>query len=343
MNPFSANHPTTTRNWRSLGLSFFFHLLLVVFLLLFGFSAQRRGTEGELRRTGIVLASQNQLNQTEYLDEKDLAEEQESEAESSQTVEAASSPPPALNVEFEQPDRPDLPGFSDFDSQTDVNQMVDNASNNASFEQTLNEADLKAIAADQRYLASKAPKGNPTTISVFGTGGLNGRSFVFVLDRSKSMGSQGLGVIQAARSELSAAISELDKTHSFQIVAYHEQTVTMNERRMLPGTAGNKKDVPNFIGGLAAYGPTNHLNGLTAAAAFQPDIVVFMTDGGYPELNESELKLVKRMMPRTCQVHCIQFGMGSQQVKSNFMSRLASSTGGSYRYINVKQWKQENE
>ena len=78
------------------------------------------------------------------------------------------------------------------------------------------------IADDQRRIKAQQPVGNPASISVFGSGQLNGRRFVFVIDRSQSMGAGGLGVLDRARTELANAINQLESNHSFQIVAYHD-------------------------------------------------------------------------------------------------------------------------
>ena len=81
-----------------------------------------------------------------------------------------------------------------------MTQVPNNANSNSQYQ--LSEQDLKLIKSDQRLLKSRAPAGDPTTISVFGSGSMTGRSFVFVIDRSYSMGNQGLGVIDQAVERL---------------------------------------------------------------------------------------------------------------------------------------------
>lgn len=324
-----------------MGMSFVTHLVLVMFLLFLGFSSQPKGTEGEeLRRTGIVLAVVSEENETQYIQDAVTDQPDDEVIEDASQQDPASTPPPAIAMEARSNDRPELPGFESMDSNLDATQFADaNETNRFEAQHELSEAELKLIKSEQRLLASRQPKGNPATIGVFGTEGLNGRNFVFVLDRSKSMGASGLGVIQAARNELSAAIDELEPNHRFQIIGYHQRTVTMKERQMLPATAENKGLVRNYISGLAAFGATNHENGLIAAAAFQPDIIVLMTDGDYPGLNSTKLKLIKRGLPSGCQVHCIQFGIGPSQKTTNFMRKLAEQNHGTYRYIDVSKWK----
>lgn len=328
------------QNWRPLVLSLLTHLFLVTILLLLGFSSTRPGPAGDLRRAGIVLAVANENKEVEYLTETDLTKESEEEADS-EAVDPAASPPPALATPTITPDRPELPGFesvepNDFDANQMANVPVE-SNNNSQYQ--LSEADLKLIRADQRLVQSRKPVGNPATLSVFGSGNLNGRSFVFVLDRSNSMGRGGLGVIQAAKSQLTAAINQLEPHHKFQIVGYHEKTVTVSKRKLLLATDENKKLVPTFIDNLAAFGSTNHEKGLVSAIAFRPDVIVFMTDGGYPELNSSQLKLMRQMAGGRSTIHCIQFGLGNLQKQTNFMSQLARDNQGSFNYIDVSEWR----
>ncbi len=329
-------------NWRPFLMSFLTHLFLVLLLLLLGFSTGSSAPKGELRRAGIVLSTANAEKETEYLDETDLAEDAQEDTDS-ETAEASLAPPPAppaLNNPITET-VPDLPGLEAIEpNQFDAIQMAETPSqSDTSSQYELSEEDLKLIAADQRLLKSRKPVGQPATLSVFGAGGLKGRSFVFVIDRSQSMGAQGLGVIQAARSELTAAINQLEPHHTFQIVGYHERTVTVSKRQMLPATAENKKLVPVFIKNLAAFGGTNHENGLIAGLVFKPDVIVLMTDGGYPELNDWKIKELKRMSKNGSSIHCIQFGVGGLQKQINFMTKLATQTAGSFRYIDVTQWR----
>lgn len=296
-----------------------------------------------MRRAGIVLEVSNEHDETRYLkNDSDVAEEisQSTNVDSISTV--TDSPPP-LAAPL-KPDLPNLPGTqiietSDLDA-TGMATVPTTPRDKTQYQ--LTKADLEMIEADRKLLAARAPKGDPTTIRVFGSGDLTGRSFVFVLDRSKSMGNSGLGVIHAARQELSTAINQLEPTHFFQIVAYHHKTVTLSSRKMLSATDEHQQQVPEFIANLAAFGSTDHNNGLVSALTFRPDVIVLMTDGRYPELNATELKQIRRMAEPKCQIHCIQFGLGPLQQSDNFMRRLAEQNDGSFRYVDVSQWNEDN-
>jgi hypothetical protein len=340
----TAGFNSKLKNWRPLGMSLLTHLFLVLFLILLGyFYSVPSNTQGTLRRVGVVLAVPSENQDAEYLEEADIPQELTDSAEIEKSN-PASNPPPALAAELETPDRPELPGVESLrDSDLDANRMTkvpSDANSNSHYQ--LSEQDLKLIESDQRLLRSRAPAGDPTTISVFGSGGMTGRSFVFVIDRSYSMGNQGLGVIDEAKKQLTAAINQLEPHHTFQIVGYHETTHTMMKRQLLPANDANKQAVPGHISSMSAFGSTNHENGLIAAVAFKPDVIVFMTDGGYPELNNGKLRMIKQLAPRGCEIHCIQFGIGSLQKTTSFMTQLAKQNDGSFRYIDVTKWNKNN-
>jgi hypothetical protein len=199
------------------------------------------------------------------------------------------------------------------------------------------EEELKQIAAERQHLESLLPKGSPATIQVFGSGGLVGRKFVFLIDRSKSMGSDGLGVLDRASTELATALSRLTADHQFQIIAYHHETAMIDRRSLLPGTPDNLQKIAEFIQNLAAFGGTEHESGLIAALSFKPDIIVMLTDGGLPEMTDAQLQTVRRMSGEKTQIHCVQFGVGPAP-KQTFMTTLAEENGGTYRYIDINDW-----
>ncbi len=330
----------------SLLVSVVMHLVIGVLLICLGVFSSAPKSIVEADRTGsIVLTSVNSEQQTEYIDQNDAQESQISDAfdavdaptESTSMTSAAASAAPELPVI----DAPDLPGMP-LESLTDANanSMADVAvtpSNVKRYE--LTKADLETIAKDRAHFERLRPKGKATTISIFDGGGISGRKFAFVIDRSHSMGGDGLGVLNVARQELSAAVEGLELNHEFQIIAYHDKTTMITGRKLLVANDQNKRLVKNFFEGLGAFGSTNHFYGLIAGLDIQPDVLVFMTDGGSPALSPDQLNRVKKMARGRTDVHCIQFGSGPLQDTDNFMKKLARQNGGSFRYINVYDWR----
>ena len=325
------------KRWYSLALSLFMHLGLIA-LAIYLISYIPKGLPGEeLARGSVVLAVQNE-NETEYLTEDNLeaTEASASSANNAAVAEETATPPP-MNL----PEIPelDLPGVTAVDSSFDANQLTQVPAKKGKHEYTLSEDDLKTIKADQSYFRNQEPPGPSASISVFGSGLMEGRRFVFVIDRSKSMGTAGLGVIDLAQKQLANAIGELKDNHYFQVIAYNEGVVMIDRSELLRATEENKKLLPEFMKQLISYGATNHEGGLVAAMTFRPDVIVFLNDGGYPRLDGAQLKFIKQMARRRTSIHTLQFGRGPLQENDNFMMRLARENSGSFRYINVNKWR----
>lgn len=329
------------KKWRPVGLSLLVHVLLLGFLIFFGNRAAKSLSTEPDRRGSIVLAVAPDDQPDRYLNEQDsLADEPTELSDAPPPMVAMDAAPPQLNVKEIKNPVTELAGPPPIETPnldaTSMTRSDATTEQNHSFE--LSPEDLKLIEAEQRLLRSRIPKGEPASVSLFGSGQMEGRSFVFLIDRSKSMGSSGLGVLGAARKELAKAIADLKPYHSFQIVGYHDRIVTLSTRQMLDATDANKKMVPGFIERLAAFGSTDHLRGLSAALAFEPDVLVLMTDGGYPELNDGQIKMLSRLSRRNTTIHCIQFGSGPLQIRTNFMTKLAKSNQGNFRYVDTNQW-----
>ncbi len=198
------------------------------------------------------------------------------------------------------------------------------------------EGDAEILAEElARRKKNAGPKGPPGEVGIFGSGGVAGHSFVFVIDRSKSMGSQGLGVLSAARHELQMALARLKENHQFQIIAYHHKTVMVHERRLLKATDENKEKVVEFFAGLAAFGSTSHESALYSALRLKPDVIFFLNDGGDPHLNASQIDQITSRAGRRTTIHCLQFGLGPNSDKDNFMMKLARRNRGTYRYVDM--------
>lgn len=297
------------------------------------FSMFRTPTPDEpTRRGSIVLTSIDDNEEVEFLTKEDTEETFEETAMAAAA--AAAEAAPALDV----PAIENLPGPPPVDPTPNAVEMVNEShTNTASHQFELSQAELEEIARDQRRHKARQPKGDPISISVFNGTNMNGRRFVFIIDRSQSMGGQGLGVLSRAQSELTNAIQQLQPNHEFQIVAYHSRTVTISKRQLLTGTDANKALVKPFLQRLAAFGATEHHYGINAGLAFRPDSVVLLTDGGYPGPTATQLKQIRRSAGKA-EFHCIQFGLGPQQKPTNFMTQLASECNGTFRYIDVREW-----
>ncbi len=316
-----------------MGLSLVIHTALFVCLFLFWKTTRQFGSGETPRRVALVLATAEE--ESDYLDESSQLERTAREETQSPAEALPTREPPPIDVKslVSEPSSIDLP-LPGLDASAMTN--VPNSFAKDPRTVRLTPQQQQMLDAERAAFEARRPKGPPTTIRVFGSGDLTGRKFVFVIDRSKSMGGQGLNVLVGAADELTSAIDQLQPYHQFQIVAYHHQTATLERRALLPAVAETKQRVADFIYNLAAFGGTEHEGALMVAMSMNPDVIVLITDGGLPELNAGQLARIRRAADGA-QIHCLQFGSGPQQDRNTFMRLLAAQNNGSYRYIDMNE------
>jgi hypothetical protein len=193
-------------------------------------------------------------------------------------------------------------------------------------------------ASDAAIPREVAPTGPTAQLSLFGSASAVGRSFVFVIDRSQSMGGEGLGAISAAAKELTVQLEQLTAEQKFQVVAYN-QSVALLDRDLIPADETNKQRLVRFVADTAAYGQTEHLRGLLAALKLKPEIIFLLTDGGEPLLDNTQLRSIRESAGGRTSIHCLHFGRGPAPEGEHFLQRLAAENRGSYVYIDMNRRK----
>jgi hypothetical protein len=199
--------------------------------------------------------------------------------------------------------------------------------------------DAAIRAADAGVPQELVPTGPTAQMSLFGSGSAVGRSFVFVIDRSQSMGGEGLGAISAAAKELTEQLEQLSPEQRFQVVAYNQSVTMIEGRELLPADGKNKDRLIRFVADTAAYGQTEHMRGLLAALKLKPEVIFLLTDGGEPVLDNSQLRAIREQAAGKTSIHCLQFGRGPAPDAGSFLERLAAENGGSYVYIDMNRRK----
>jgi hypothetical protein len=114
-----------------------------------------------------------------------------------------------------------------------------------------------------------------------------GKSVVFVLDRSASMGLDGR--LDRARRELAASLRRLPPSARFQVIAYNKVAEPIRIRGttgLLPATPTMIEAVIAAVNRLPAEGGSEHLKALTEAVKSVPDVVYFLTDEDDLELRD---------------------------------------------------------
>ncbi|HEY1065394.1 MAG TPA: VWA domain-containing protein [Pirellulales bacterium] len=176
--------------------------------------------------------------------------------------------------------------------------------------------------------------------SVFGVEG-EGRSFVYVFDRSGSMGGSGRSPLQAAKEQMIQSIESLAETHRFHIVYYNQRPTAFNpagDGRLAFATESSKNVARNFVRSIVADGATDHELALKTALALGPDAIFFLTDADDP-LNAVQMEDIRRRNGGNTAINCIEFGLGRALGRPSFLARLAEQNRGNYGYIDITTFR----
>lgn len=183
--------------------------------------------------------------------------------------------------------------------------------------------------------------GNQTgeaVVHVFDVGG-KGTKFMYVFDRSDSMGGAPL---RAAKAELIRSLEVLDDLHQFNILFYSgDYQLWRTGKRLIFATPTEKNNAVRFIESMPAQGGTRHFEPLLEAVAHRPDVIFFLTDGEMQDdLTAGQLRSIERAnsVGRGAKINVIQFGSGGlTDPPSRSLQQLAEQNDGQYRYINVQE------
>jgi hypothetical protein len=193
---------------------------------------------------------------------------------------------------------------------------------------------------------SVAPNGGgKARTGMFGLMG-EGYKFVYVFDRSGSMGGDGSASLKAVKAELLASLKNLDTVHQFQIIFYNERPVLFNPSgtpgKLAFGTERNKVSAERFLDTIEANGGTDHEAALRMAAAMKPDAIFFLTDGDDPKLTSQQMKKIEGWLGGI-RLNVIEFGPGAQPEKESFLKELARRVGGEYVYVDTRKFRTTKE
>jgi hypothetical protein len=160
-----------------------------------------------------------------------------------------------------------------------------------------------------------------------------GRSLVYVIDHSMSMGPGGL---RAARHELLASLRRLPDTARFQIVFYNsvvERLPLGGGSSLVRATAANKARVAQLTERYVADGTTYHRRALASALALHPDEIFLLTDGG--GLTDGQVReLTGRNAGRTS-IHVIELITDDRDRREGPLRALARQNHGTYRAVRL--------
>lgn len=159
-------------------------------------------------------------------------------------------------------------------------------------------------------------------------------SFLYVIDRSGSMTQHR--AFDLAKQELLASIGRLAPDARFGIIFYNLEPQRIPGSSagdvLMPATPENLTRVRERLADLRATGGTDHLSALRSAFAVGSEVVYFLTDARHMSPEDAEML---RKEAGACRIQAVLFGVGSDSGPSGPLEMLASSTGGSYRYVDV--------
>ena len=299
-------------------LSFALHASLLVILLL-TIRMTPRGAEVQPDRSaGIVLASRT-VDHVEYFDESAEFDVERTDADESNSSEL---PLPSDDV-FQTTVADELPATGG--------------------PEVLHTAPGGLLPNATDFTAGRPPSkrfGRSVQTSVFGLSGV-GSQFVYVFDRSGSMGEFNGRPLAAAKKELLASLDELEDVHQFQVIFYNDQPAVFNPTGQSPhmwwADDRGKTLARRFVASMAAAGGTEHMAALQMALGMKPHILFFLTDANEPQLSLQELDKIRRQNSSATAIHIIEFGYGPASKRDNFLKRLARQNGGRHAYVDISR------
>jgi hypothetical protein len=154
-----------------------------------------------------------------------------------------------------------------------------------------------------------------------------GATVVYVLDRSASMGTDGL--LPRAEAALRASLAELRSDQRFLIVAYNRGATTFPTQPTTPSPDLIESAV-RWLAALTAEGGSDHRAGFREALAAKPTHVYLLTDAD--DLEESDVRAIAALIRTPIRVSAAVFG-GQRGTARTPLERLTGTTGGSVTYF----------
>ena len=163
-----------------------------------------------------------------------------------------------------------------------------------------------------------------------------GNRFVYVFDRSASMGEPGGHPLAAAKRELLRSLDELGEVQQFYVIFYNDRLQVFSppgtRGRLLFATDENRRAASRFIDSVRPAGGTRHEDPLAAAFRLAPDVVFLLTDAdAKDDLSPDGLERLARLGSGS---RCMVVQFGDEATRSPRLAELASRCGGRYVTVN---------
>ena len=166
----------------------------------------------------------------------------------------------------------------------------------------------------------------PEEVSFFGTPG-KGRRFIFIIDRS---GSMGVNRLQAAKSELLKTLQKLPSGSQFMIYFFDHRAEPMPVNGLLTANPRTIAWAGQWVRARDAGGGTDPTQALEWAFELRPDTVWLLSDGRFAH-GETILKQLARDNPKqAARINTLAFHDRSGEPS---LRAIAMANGGTYRFV----------
>jgi uncharacterized protein with von Willebrand factor type A (vWA) domain len=163
----------------------------------------------------------------------------------------------------------------------------------------------------------------------FGTQG-EGRSFIYIVDMSGSMGGDRF---QRAIAEMIRSVNRLKPHQEFYVFFFNDRTYPLFDpkpaTRMIMGTPANKARANRWIRSRRPTGLTNPMFALEQALEMKPDVIYLLTDGEID--NADEVREMIRKRNRGASIHTIAF---ENPEGAATLEAIAKENKGVFRFVN---------
>jgi hypothetical protein len=142
--------------------------------------------------------------------------------------------------------------------------------------------------------------------------------------------------LDVAKRELLASLGQLPPDANFAVVFYSLRATTLADlqgrRGLMAATVLNKSRVRSQLDAIVPDGGTDHMLALREALALRPEVIFFLTDADL--MTHADVQEILKESGTT-RIQAVEFGRGADLRMPGPLRKLASATGGSYRYLDV--------
>jgi von Willebrand factor type A domain len=177
-----------------------------------------------------------------------------------------------------------------------------------------------------------SPAGHQSSLNSTGAKPLHGplrpgKSVVYVLDRSASMGIDGL--LPRAGAAIKASLGQLGPDVRFGIVAYNGGASSFSPA-LLAATPENVRRAGAWLDQLPAEGRSNHVAGVRDGLWLHPDAIVLLTDAD--DLDDGEVRAIAKLMRAPVRLSVAIFG-SARPARQTPLERLVREHAGVIQYV----------